>query len=153
MGTILLRVPMRNIARGPTWLHAILPQAVFTVMNLPYTFFCQGIFGLRRRCFRIWIENGPTINILTCTSDWSYFLLFSAARSAAAAAKKSKRNKSLDSHSTLSATQSDSEGAGEKGGQSVKDGQPDRKRHTSSGQQLRSLYDGLSHLYTDCDSR
>ena len=41
MGTILLRVPMRNIARGPTWLHAILPQAVFTVMNLPYTFFVK----------------------------------------------------------------------------------------------------------------
>lgn len=31
---------------------------------------------------------------------------------------------------------------------------PERKRHTSSGQsQVRSLYDGLSHLYTDCDSR
>jgi hypothetical protein len=29
---------------------------------------------------------------------------------------------------------------------------PERKRHTSSGQ-VRSLYDGLSHLYTDCDSR
>merc|ERR1711981_304815 len=29
-----------------------------------------------------------------------------------------------------------------------------RRRHTSSGQsQVRSLYDGLSHLYTDCDSR
>ena len=27
-----------------------------------------------------------------------------------------------------------------------------RRRHTSSGQ-VRSLYDGLSHLYTDCDSR
>ena len=30
----------------------------------------------------------------------------------------------------------------------------ERRRHTSGGQnQLRSLYDGLSHLYTDCDSR
>ncbi len=30
----------------------------------------------------------------------------------------------------------------------------ERKRHVSSGQsQVRSLYDGLSHLYTDCDSR
>ena len=30
----------------------------------------------------------------------------------------------------------------------------DRKRHASSGQQqVKSLYDGLSHLYTDCDSR
>merc|ERR1711993_192611 len=75
------------------------------------------------------------------------------------AAKKSKRNKSLDSAShgpnTLtsfkksaagtSSAHSDSEtGAG---------GLHDRKRHTSGGGQLRSLYDGLSHLYTDCDSR
>ena len=77
------------------------------------------------------------------------------------AAKKSKRNKSLDSAShgpnTLvnlkksvagtSSAHSDSEtGTG---------GLHDRKRHTSSGGggQLRSLYDGLSHLYTDCDSR
>uniref|UniRef100_A0A0K2TJ40 Uncharacterized protein n=1 Tax=Lepeophtheirus salmonis TaxID=72036 RepID=A0A0K2TJ40_LEPSM len=30
----------------------------------------------------------------------------------------------------------------------------DRKRHaSSSGQQVRQLYDGLSHLYSDCDSR
>merc|ERR1712106_1163209 len=30
----------------------------------------------------------------------------------------------------------------------------DRKRHASSGQQqVKSLYDGLSHLYSDCDSR
>ena len=30
----------------------------------------------------------------------------------------------------------------------------ERKRHASSGQQqIKSLYDGLSHLYTDCDSR
>jgi hypothetical protein len=75
------------------------------------------------------------------------------------AAKKSKRNKSLDSasHGTstlailkkstagTSSAHSDSEtGTG---------GLHDRKRHTSGGGQLRSLYDGLSHLYTDCDSR
>merc|ERR1712226_1365500 len=75
------------------------------------------------------------------------------------AAKKSKRNKSLDSASHgpnmlasfkksaagTSSAHSDSEtGAG---------GLHDRKRHTSGGGQLRSLYDGLSHLYTDCDSR
>ena len=30
----------------------------------------------------------------------------------------------------------------------------DRKRHASAGQQqVKSLYDGLSHLYSDCDSR
>merc|ERR1719361_752840 len=30
----------------------------------------------------------------------------------------------------------------------------DRKRHASAGQQqVKSLYDGLSHLYNDCDSR
>ena len=30
----------------------------------------------------------------------------------------------------------------------------ERKRHASSGQQqVKSLYDGLSHLYNDCDSR
>merc|ERR1711915_438090 len=30
----------------------------------------------------------------------------------------------------------------------------ERKRHASSGQQqIKSLYDGLSHLYSDCDSR
>ncbi len=34
------------------------------------------------------------------------------------------------------------------------DNAAERRRHTSGGQnQLRSLYDGLSHLYTDCDSR
>ena len=75
------------------------------------------------------------------------------------AAKKSKRNKSLDSASHgpntiehlkksvagTSSAHSDSEtGTG---------GLHDRKRHTSGGGQLRSLYDGLSHLYTDCDSR
>merc|ERR1719245_1808470 len=30
----------------------------------------------------------------------------------------------------------------------------ERKRHASAGQQqVKSLYDGLSHLYNDCDSR
>jgi len=30
----------------------------------------------------------------------------------------------------------------------------ERKRHASAGQQqVKSLYDGLSHLYADCDSR
>ena len=43
---------------------------------------------------------------------------------------------------------SDSEGAGSN------PASVGRRRHTSSGQsQVRSLYDGLSHLYTDCDSR
>lgn len=54
--------------------------------------------------------------------------------------KKNRRIKSLDSN----AHPSDSESAASVG----------RRRHTSSGQsQVRSLYDGLSHLYTDCDSR
>lgn len=34
------------------------------------------------------------------------------------------------------------------------EGESERKRHASTGQQqVKSLYDGLSHLYTDCDSR
>ena len=37
---------------------------------------------------------------------------------------------------------------------SVDGTESDRKRHASAGQQqVKSLYDGLSHLYTDCDSR
>lgn len=66
------------------------------------------------------------------------------------AAKKSKRNKSLDSHTTA---HSDSEGPSLHSGKDGPAPSSERKRHTSSGQQLRSLYDGLSHLYTDCDSR
>ena len=35
-----------------------------------------------------------------------------------------------------------------------KEGEHERKRHASAGQQqVKSLYDGLSHLYSDCDSR
>lgn len=46
----------------------------------------------------------------------------------------------------------------EKEESSKKDDDPkvseDRKRHASAGQQqVKSLYDGLSHLYSDCDSR
>lgn len=52
------------------------------------------------------------------------------------------RRSSTASKSTLKSNQSDGETPQE------------RKRHTSAGQsQVRSLYDGLSHLYTDCDSR
>ena len=37
---------------------------------------------------------------------------------------------------------------------SKKDVNEERKRHASAGQQqVKSLYDGLSHLYADCDSR
>ena len=66
--------------------------------------------------------------------------------------KKSRRIKSLD-HNNAPNNQtnmaiSDSDG-GHQSPASV-----GRRRHTSSGQsQVRSLYDGLSHLYTDCDSR
>jgi hypothetical protein len=66
---------------------------------------------------------------------------------------KSKRRKSHGHEPRVSSprsdgrkSQSDSEGD--------RDQVRERKRHTSSGQsQVRSLYDGLSHLYTDCDSR
>lgn len=66
---------------------------------------------------------------------------------------KTKRRKS-HGHERVSSpksdgrkSQSDSEGDKEHA-------RTERKRHTSSGQsQVRSLYDGLSHLYTDCDSR
>ena len=76
-----------------------------------------------------------------------------SAAAKAVAAKKSKRNKSLDSHTTTT-VQSDSEPHSSKDGPAAASAPAsERKRHTSSGQQLRSLYDGLSHLYTDCDSR
>ncbi|XP_059098251.1 histone acetyltransferase KAT6A-like isoform X2 [Tigriopus californicus] len=56
--------------------------------------------------------------------------------------KRKIRRSSTASKSTHKSNQSDGETA------------PERKRHTSAGQsQVRSLYDGLSHLYTDCDSR
>ena len=64
--------------------------------------------------------------------------------------KKNRRIKSLD-HSnaptiTTNNVPSDSDGQSP--------ASVGRRRHTSSGQsQVRSLYDGLSHLYTDCDSR
>merc|ERR1712051_403539 len=71
--------------------------------------------------------------------------------------KKNRRIKSLDQQNTPTGQQqtggapgnpSDSEGAGSN------PASVGRRRHTSSGQsQVRSLYDGLSHLYTDCDSR
>ena len=67
--------------------------------------------------------------------------------------KKSRRIKSLDQTNTPTGAlnnlhPSDSEGAGSN------PASVGRRRHTSSGQsQVRSLYDGLSHLYTDCDSR
>merc|ERR1712223_1987124 len=71
--------------------------------------------------------------------------------------KKNRRIKSLDQQNLTSGGQpgsslnhhpSDSEGAGSN------PASVGRRRHTSSGQsQVRSLYDGLSHLYTDCDSR
>ena len=63
--------------------------------------------------------------------------------------KKSRRIKSLDhNNAPNNQTISDSDG-GHQSPASV-----GRRRHTSSGQsQVRSLYDGLSHLYTDCDSR
>ena len=52
--------------------------------------------------------------------------------------KKNRRIKSLDHPSDSESPAAASVGQ--------------RRRHTSSGQ-VRSLYDGLSHLYTDCDSR
>merc|ERR1712223_1732291 len=67
--------------------------------------------------------------------------------------KKSRRIKSLDQTNTPTGAlnnlhPSDSEGA------ASNPACVGRRRHTSSGQsQVRSLYDGLSHLYTDCDSR
>lgn len=56
--------------------------------------------------------------------------------------KKNRRIKSLDHPSDPDPDSSPAAAVGQ------------RRRHTSSGQsQVRSLYDGLSHLYTDCDSR
>merc|ERR1712025_590346 len=52
--------------------------------------------------------------------------------------KKNRRIKSLDHPSDSESPAAASVGQ--------------RRRHTSSDQ-VRSLYDGLSHLYTDCDSR
>ena len=75
------------------------------------------------------------------------------------AAKKSKRNKSLDSAShgsnTLAILKKSTAGtsSAHSDSETGTGGLHDRKRHTSGGGQLRSLYDGLSHLYTDCDSR
>jgi hypothetical protein len=62
--------------------------------------------------------------------------------------KKNRRIKSLDTnHEHLSDSETGS-------GVSPVAASVGRRRHTSSGQsQVRSLYDGLSHLYTDCDSR
>ncbi len=65
--------------------------------------------------------------------------------------KKSRRIKSLDT-TTDKSILSDGEDANDKQSPMAISG--GRRRHTSSGQsQVRSLYDGLSHLYTDCDSR
>ena len=75
------------------------------------------------------------------------------------AAKKSKRNKSLDSAShgpsTIASLKKSAAGtsSAHSDSETGTGGLHDRKRHTSGGGQLRSLYDGLSHLYTDCDSR
>merc|ERR1712223_1786942 len=75
------------------------------------------------------------------------------------AAKKSKRNKSLDSAShgpnTLASFKKSAAGtsSAHSDSETGTGGLHDRKRHTLGGGQLRSLYDGLSHLYTDCDSR
>ena len=75
------------------------------------------------------------------------------------AAKKSKRNKSLDSasHGSNTIANLKKSAAGTSSAHSDSEtgtgGLHERKRHTSGGGQLRSLYDGLSHLYTDCDSR
>ncbi len=63
--------------------------------------------------------------------------------------KKNRRIKSLDTSRDQPQASSNSIEATPDQPASV-----NRRRHTSSGQsQVRSLYDGLSHLYTDCDSR
>jgi len=82
-------------------------------------------------------------------------------------ASRPKRRKSCQDFAKVSSedesarkSQSDSEGpngdvkAAASNPAAVPTASSGRKRHTSSGQsQVRSLYDGLSHLYTDCDSR